>query len=70
MNTIPKRRPARKAKLAAVSGGVVIHDNAMFVVLTPSLARQIAKELPSLAALADGLKDSQPDPIQPQPYIN
>lgn len=50
------RQPSKKVKAAAVAGGVIIHDEQSWIIVTPAVARRLADELHSMADLADGIK--------------
>ena len=56
------RKPATKASMAALNGAVIIATNdkgqVHSIVLTPELARQLSKQLPSMAALADSITEN------------
>lgn len=59
---LEKYEPQNKATLAAGNGAVFIATpDKNFIVLAPDTARQIAKHLPSLADLAEKLKDHEPE---------
>lgn len=49
----PPRRPATAGHLVALSGAILIHTQDGNVVITPQLARDMAKQIPQLANQAE-----------------
>jgi hypothetical protein len=53
-------KPEPQAHLVALTGAVMIFTPGGVVLLTPSAARAVARELPDLASLSDNLTLRQP----------
>lgn len=49
----PPRKPATAGNLVALTGAILIHTTDGNVVLTPQLARDMAKQIPQLANQAE-----------------
>ncbi|MDR3572823.1 MAG: hypothetical protein P4L50_03095 [Anaerolineaceae bacterium] len=69
MGITKNRTPATQTTLAAVAGAVIIHTVDGNVVLSPALARDVAKQLPSLADLANVITEPEPDGIEFMPML-
>lgn len=55
----PSRQPASSGNVVALSGAVLVHtEDGNNIVVTPDLAREIAKNLVHMANRADGEPDA------------